>query len=253
MIDALHISESGLQATQKWIDSLSNNIANMNTAGYKKTSVSFKDMVSSSSESSASDLIQAKGLGTSISDNILDFSVGNLRVTDNPMEISISGNGFFEVTLDDGSLGYTRLGQLMINEDGLLSIDEFVLTDQIRVPPGVESLIINRDGTVTAIFDGADSILELGRIHVANINNTSALTRMGGAVFKLDENLSQMSLEVPGENGVGEITQGAIEMSNVTLVDEMTSLVLAQRAYQLNARIIQTADQVLETINNLRR
>ena len=259
MIDALHISESGLQATQQWIDSLSNNVANMNTAGYKKSVVSFRDLVSSPiAENGGTGSSQAvssqHGMGTAVVSSNVDFSAGSMRVTGRPLDLAISGEGFFEVVLDDGSFAYSRLGNLQVNTDGYITTtDGFVLSDNIQLPPGISDLTINENGNVVARFDDEGETLDLGQIQIASIANPNDLTSIGASLYKVSDDQVDVVMEVPGQNGVGNLVQGALEMSNVTLVDEMTSLVLAQRAYQLNARIIQTADQILETINNLRR
>lgn len=259
MIDALHISESGLRATQKWIDTISNNVANMQTAGFRKSAVNFSDMVRSSPESdptngSTGADTTSLGIGTRVSGSTIDFGMGAVQATNSPLDVAIQGNGFLEVERADGTLAYTRLGRLKVTSEGqLVSLNGLALSSDIRVSPDVEALEIQPDGTVRGRVGGTQEVLELGQIRLARISNPESMTNLGDGLFATTEASGDATLHIAGTDGVGGLLQGYLEMSNVDLVEEMTSLVLAQRAYQLNARIIQTADQVMETINNLRR
>ena len=258
MIDALHISESGLRATQKWIDTISNNVANMQTAGFKKSAVNFTDLVRGSDGAGGAQNTQeaadAGGIGTRIAANSTVFSMGSVQATNNPLDIVIQGNGFFEVVRADGSLVYTRLGRMKVTAEGLLSsANGLALSSDIRIPPDVEAIEIQADGTVRGRVGGTEDIIELGQVRVARISNPESMKALGDGLYATTEASGDATLHTAGSEGVGQLLQGHLEMSNVDLVEEMTSLVLAQRAYQLNARIIQTADQVMETINNLRR
>lgn len=256
MIDALTISQSGLKATQEWIDHISNNVSNMHTVGYKKTTVYFQDMVAADPQLSqtSSALNTQSGIGARLAEPMTVFSGGTMKATFRELDFAIQGSGLLEVELDDGSLGYTKVGSLRINDEGLLmNMSGNVLTDQIIIPPGYDRVEISRQGLVTAYFDEDSSSLDVGEIHLAQVANPEALTSIGSGLFVTNEKSGEATMLPAGEDGVGELLQGYLESSNVELVDEMTNLVLAQRAYQLNARIIQTADQILETINNLRR
>lgn len=256
MIEALHISESGLRATQSWIDNISNNVANMHTAGFKKTGVNFLDLVNKSSESSGNHIARddAGGIGTKISNVEIDFTEGSMKSTGRALDVAIQGRGFLEVINDDGSLLYTRLGSLNVNRDGLLTtISGLELSDQISVPPDVNSVEIRQDGILVATFADGSGELELGQLNLALIPNAGAMDYVGSGLFAVNDMSGDAMLIEPGTEGAGSFLQGFLEMSNVELVDEMTDLVLAQRAYQLNARLIQTVDQILETVNNLRR
>ncbi len=257
MIDALSISQSGLKATQEWIDHISNNVSNMHTTGYKKTAVYFQDMVAADSQMSqtaSTSLNTQSGIGARIAEPMTVFSGGTLKSTFRDLDVAIQGAGMLEVELEDGSLAYTKVGSLRVNDEGtLMNMSGNVLTDQIIVPPDYDRLEINPQGVVTAYFDDDSASIEVGEIHLAHIANPEALTSIGSGLFVTNEKSGEATMMSAGEDGVGELLQGYLESSNVELVDEMTNLVLAQRAYQLNARIIQTADQILETINNLRR
>ncbi len=257
MIDALHISETGLKSTQTWLDHLSNNVANMHTPGYKKTQVNFQDIVAAPTAiqtgNEAAGTRTFSGLGSKISAPMVDFSDGTLKATGRPLDIAVKGTGLLEVILDNGTFAYTRLGNLEVNSEGLLATNGgLALSDRIQIPDDVKKIEIKKDGMVMGIFADNNPPTELGRIQLANVINPNAFRPIGDSLYQTEEG-TEIILRQPGEDGSGEIQQGFIEMSNVNLVDEMTSLVLAQRAYQLNARLIQTADQILETINNLRR
>ncbi len=263
MIDALNISESGLHATQKWIDSISNNVANMQTVGYKKMSVTFANMVNQPATAAATSTPNAQqmntyGIGTQVSSVSSVFTSGSIKSTNRELDLAIQGNGFFEVVRSDGSFAYTRAGQFKINSEGVLTtIDGLPLSSDIRVSPDVSTVEIQADGRVKGHVASTGEILELGELRIANVLDSSTLKAVGNGLFVSDSLVSgesnQITLETSGTNGTGQLLQGFLEMSNVNLIEEMSSLVLAQRAYQLNARIIQTADQVMETINNLRR
>lgn len=259
MIDALHISETGLRATQTWLDHISNNVANMHTPGYKKMVVNFQDMISAPTSSqeqlSGAGKTKFTGLGSRLSEPSVDLAEGAISATSRPLDIAIKGRGLLEVVLDNGQFAYTRLGSLEVNNEGFLAVRGGpMLSDRIQVPADLKNIEIRKDGTIIGSYADSDAFseVELGRIQLADVANSSALRPIGNSLFQLDSDTSVV-LRQPGESGNGEIMQGFLEMSNVDLVSEMTNIVLAQRAYQLNARLIQTADQILETVNNLRR
>ncbi len=254
MIDALHISQSGLKATQEWIDQISNNVANMQTAGFKKSNVQFENLVSPTSEASASSGADQVGMGTRMKQPVIDFTQGPIKTTMRQLDLAINGNGFLEVVTENGDYAYTKLGRLMVNEEGYLAASNgLLLSDQIQVPVDAESIKIREDGVVSVTFADENSEIEIGEIRLAMMPNPDAMTVVGDSLYSVSETSGDTVLQTPGENGAGRLMQGYLEMANVELVEEMTNLVLAQRAYQLNARLIQTTDQILETVNNLRR
>jgi flagellar basal-body rod protein FlgG len=256
MIEALHISESGLKATQAWLDNISNNIANMHTSGYKSNVVSFNDLVSSPSNDNSDSInfSAQSGLGTRISAPSINFTAGSLKQTERSLDLSINGEGLFEIVMENGDFAYTRLGNFQINNEGYLTTGNgLMLSDRIQIPADVESISITEDGDVTGVFSENSGTVSLGKIQLASVINTTALHSIGDSLYQFKTENGEVILQTAGENGSGKLLQGFLEMSNVSLVDEMTNLVLAQRAYQLNARLIQTSDQILETINNMRR
>lgn len=270
MIDALSISESGLRASQKWIDTISNNVANMQTVGYKKMNVNFANLVSQVNTDSSSMLVNESvqdnvvgdktyGVGTQISNINSVFTNGSIKTTNNQLDFAIQGNGFFEVVREDGSLAYTRAGQFKVNSDGVLTTQQGLsLSSEIYISPDVTAIAVESSGAVKGHVSSTGELLDLGEIKLARITDPESLRAIGNGLYINDDSLaassgSSIMLESPGANGTGNLLQGFLEMSNVDLIEEMTGLITAQRAYQLNARIIQISDQVMETVNNLRR
>jgi len=252
MLEILQISENGLRANQTWLNSISHNVANIQTLGFKKSLVNFGELVNNSPQLKAvNNEIQFDGMGTKIISQIMDVGQGDMKTTNRALDLAIEGNGFFEIELDDETLGYTRVGRLTVNPEGRLTTQEgHPLTSEILIPIDSKNIKISSDGTVHADVSD-DQTIEIGKIQLVNFANPEHLKPIGNELYVPTE-LSGESEQSIGE-GHSKILQGFVEMSNVDLIDEMTNLLLAQRAYQLNARLIQTADQVLETINNLRR
>lgn len=259
MIDALYISTSGMNSQQHWIDVISNNVANINTPGFKRSQVEFSDMVYNDarlpeSESRQEPTSHMRGLGASVSATHQVFSDGELKPTQNPLDLAIQGNGFFEAMTESGEVIYSRAGQLRIDRDGYLCTQNGNrLSANIQVPPDAGNLLIDDKGVVTATIIGSSETIELGQLELARFTNADALRPIGDNQYLSTNESGEAYLGAPGEAGLGKVLQGFSEVSNVELSDEMTNLVLAQRAYQLNARVLQVADQLLETINNLRR
>lgn len=254
MIDALYISATGLRSQQEQIDVISNNVANMQTPGFKKSRVNFAEMTSAADPTQAAGAVQFSGGGTQVLSTLPIFSDGEMRQTQNPTDVAISGAGFFELENDAGEKVYTRAGQFRIDGEGYLtSIGGMRLAQGIQVSPDAKELRIAATGEITArLGDGAERT-QLGALEIASFPSADELTAVGQNAFAATEASGAPSFGKPGDAGYGKLQQGYLEMANVDLVDEMTNLVLAQRAYQLNARVLQAADQILETINNLRR
>lgn len=252
MLEIMQISENGLKANQEWINSISHNVANIQTPSYKKEIVNFGELVSAKSEPSSS-LANAthNGMGVSVESTMIDTRKGDIKATGRELDVAIDGSGFVEVELPNGDYAYTRLGRLSINEEGLITThDGLLLSSSIAVPAGASNFRVNERGLVS-VKVGDNENINLGSIDLVNFSAPEYLQPLGNERYLATEK-SGMPEELT-ENTSTRFLQGFIEMSNVDLIDEMSSLLLAQRAYQLNARLIQTADQILETINNLRR
>ncbi|WP_411993490.1 flagellar hook-basal body protein [Agarivorans sp. DSG3-1] len=256
MIDALYIAGSGIQTQQTYVDVISNNIANVNTIGYKRDSVSFSQVVSgdSSAQNAKANEGSYRGNGASVNEINSVFENGDLRATDSELDIAISGQGFLELVLDNGSHAYTRVGQLTVNADRNLSSQSgHVLSSNISVPLEAKSLKISSNGEVYAQLPEQTDLAFLGELELSRFTSVTKLESLGSGLYAANESSGSAYYGKPGEEGFGEVKQGFLEVSNVSMVAEMVNLVLAQRAYQLNARVVQAADQLMETANNLAR
>lgn len=252
MIDALYISENALRANQEWISKISHNVANINTPGYKRTDVQFMDMVASRGAVSGETV--SAGLGSKIQADRTDFQVGQLRQTGRDLDVAIDGPGFIEVVQKNGDAAYTTFGALTVTSDGRLSLaDGTPLASDIYVPSNATSVLIENGGAVKAVLDNGANVIDVGQLSLARFSSPQALTPIGQSMFIASEGSGDPVVHLPGEDGTGRVLQGYIELSNVDLVDEMSNIMLAQRSYQINARLLQVTDQVMETVNNLRR
>lgn len=260
MIDALYISATGLRSQQEQIDVISNNVANMQTPGFKKSRVNFAEISGVNGDAQSVTHPQFSGGGTRILSTTSLFSPGEMRPTQsasdytNVTDIAIEGNGFFELENADGEKLYTRAGQFRIDQDGyLVSTNGMRLAQDVQIPPDAIGLRISQAGEITARLGNDSERTQIGAIELTTFASSDALQTVGENMFAATEGSGAPSFGKPGDPGIGKLQQGYLEMANVDLIDEMTNLVMAQRAYQLNARVLQAADQILETINNLRR
>lgn len=254
MIDALYIAATGLRSQQEQIDVISNNVANMQTPGFKRSRVNFAEMTGDASGAAQAGAPQFNGNGTEILSTRTVFSEGEMRQTQVTTDFAIEGAGFFELESMAGDKVYTRAGQFRVNGEGyLVNANGLRLAQGVQVPPDATDLRVTPQGEVSARLGSDVERTVLGSLELATFPSADALASIGQNTFAPTEESGTASFGKPGDAGFGQLQQGVLEMANVDLVDEMTNLVMAQRAYQLNARVLQAADQVLETINNLRR
>ena len=255
MINSLYIAETGLNAQKIFVDVISNNIANTSTAGFKKSRVNFIDLVVDSNTSTPVNGNKNDHVyGVHFASIDQDFSQGSLKLTGHPFDLAIQGEGFLEISLNQQEVGYTRIGRLRINAEGdLVTLNGHKLTANIIIPPDVTNLIVEANGMVKGLLSGEEKFIELGQIELTRFTNPSGLFGGSEGIYRANDASGEKTAGIAGENGLGKIQQGYTEESNVSMVEEMVNLVVAQRGYQLNARVIQISDQLLETINNLRR
>lgn len=258
MLDAIYTSISGLQGQQQRLDTISNNLANVNTPGFKKARVNFADFlytpIGPAAEGAATGAPEVVGLGTRVAGMTQVFSQGDLRQTDRPLDLAIQGRGFFEVEMTDGALAYTRLGALRLNDLGeLVTQNGLRITSDVRVPSDATALFIAPNGEVSARVPDEDKPIVIGTLELAGFINAEALRPMGDGLYAATSESGQAFYGLPGEEGLGRLQQGFVEAANVDFVEELTELTMAQRAYQLNARVLQAGDEILAEINNLRR
>ncbi len=259
MFDALHIAATGMQAQQQSVDTIANNLANVNTVGFKKSRVSFTDLVSQQvalSGAGAAPLAAPAqvGAGVAISSVAKLFDAGDLKQTGSAFDVAIQGDGFLEVELADGTRGYSRGGTLEVNVDGVL-VDAAgnALRPGITVPSDATALVVERDGRVRISVADQALPIEAGQLELVRFPNPGGLVATGTGVYRASEASGEAITGRAGADGMGAVTQGYLEGSNVRMVDEMVSLMVAQRAYEANVKVIQASDEMLGMINALRK
>jgi flagellar basal-body rod protein FlgG len=260
MNDALYIAATGMHMQQKSVDTISNNIANINTAAFKKGRVSFEDLVyrdlagASQAIGGANPTRLFQGSGVAMTSILKSFTAGELRKTDNPSDLAVQGDGFFEVRGDDGVSAYVRGGVLSVDKDGFLTTTSgYTLRPEIQVGTDAREIKVQADGRVMA-RQGADGrMVEVGQMELVRFADTSGLQALGGNLYRPSERSGEPLRGRPGEDGLGTLSQGYVEASNVNLVEEMVDLMVAQRAYESSVKLIQAADEMLAMSNNLRK
>ena len=262
MIRSLWTSATGMQAQELNIDVISNNLANVNTSGFKKSRAEFQDLLYESmrpagAASSADTTIPTGvqlGHGARPSAVQKMFSQGDFQNTENELDWAIEGDGFFQIELPNGETSYSRCGEFKLDADGrIVNADGFLLVPQLTVPTDTVSITVGMDGTVSVIQADDPVPSEIGTIQLARFVNPSGLRSLGRNLFVPTEGSGDEIVGTPGQDGFGTIAQGFLEMSNVSVVDEMVNMITAQRAYETNSKVIQTADDMLQIANNLKR
>lgn len=262
MIRALYTAASGMNAQQSNIDNIAHNLANVNTTGFKKSRVEFEDLVYQQTRAAGTPTATTAeapvglevGLGTRQVASARDFSTGNLKVTGAPLDVAIEGRGFLQVTLPSGETGYTRAGSLHLSAQGqLVTAEGYAIEPQITIPENATSITISRDGIVSVLAAGDSAAQQVGTIELAAFQNPAGLRGLGGNLFGVTTASGEPTNGVPGSDGLGTITQGFLEESNVSVVEEMVNMILGQRAYEANARVVKAADEMLAQVNNLSR
>jgi flagellar basal-body rod protein FlgG len=266
-IQALNSAATGLRALSTRIDVVANNLANAETNAFKRSRVNFEDLMyitlkQPGATNAAGDIAPAGifvGLGTRISNTQLDLEQGSLERTDRQLDVGISGQGFFKVkvlsTVGNGE-AFTRNGNFFVNKDGELVLgmkDGYKLIPPINIPPNATEINISADGVITVLQAGQTAPTNVGQFKLAQFVNPQGLDILGGSLYQATEASGPPLESNPGEDGAGELLQGHLEGSNVDPVKELVTLIKTQRAFELNSQSIQTADQALQTIGNLRR
>lgn len=257
MISALYVSKTGLAAQDKQLSTISNNLANTGTVGFKRDRAMFEDLLyqiqrqPGAKETQDSQLPSGLqiGTGTRVVATQKQFSQGNLQVTEQPLDVAINGRGFLQVLQSDGTLAYTRNGQLQLSAEGqLVNSDGLVLEPAITVPQGTNTITIGKDGSVNGYTPGTATPQQLGNITLADFVNPAGLQAIGGNLFVETVASGNPQQGTPGENGIGQLLQGNLEGSNVDIVEEMVNMITTQRAYEMNSKVVSTADQMLQNI-----
>lgn len=262
MMRSLWTAATGMAAQNMNVDVIANNLANVNTAGFKRGRANFQDLMyqqikAPGAEASAAGTqlpsgIQI-GLGVQTASVSQNFSEGSFQTTNNKLDLAIKGRGFFQVLMPSGDLAYTRAGAFSVDAQGqLVSADGNIVQPAITIPADVLSINVAEDGTVSVEQPGSVSTV-VGQIQLVDFINPGGLTMLGSSMFQSSNASGEPITGNPGTNGLGGIGQGMLEMSNVNMVEEMVNLIAGQRAYEMNSKAIQAADEMLQTANSIRR
>jgi flagellar basal-body rod protein FlgG len=260
MFDALYIGATGMQAQQAHVDAIANNLANVNTPGFKKSRVSFSDMVVGAAAGHASRpengafVNSSWGIGVQAASVTKVFNGGDLKKTESPTDLAILGDGFLELAMPDGSRAYARGGTLKTNAEGLLATQAGVpLKPGLSMPDNVEALLVSNTGRVQVRLAGQASPVDVGQLELVRFANAQGLLAQGDNVYRSTEASGEPIAARAGEDGTGTLAQGFLEGSNVKLIEEMVDLMVAQRAYEASVKVVQASDEMLGMINALRR
>lgn len=260
MMGSLYSAATGMKAQQLNIDVTSNNLANVNTYGFKKVRAEFKDLMyrtaleagAPMSSGTAVPIGQQIGMGVRNSATNRIFTQGELQQTENPFDFTIEGEGFFQIQRPDGTVAYSRDGAFKMDAAGqVVTSDGLLLVPQITVPQGATNFQVSPDGNVTVKM--GNDVSTIGQITIARFVNPAGLTSVGKNLFEANLASGQAQIGAPQEAGFGSLQQNMVEMSNVKVVEEMINLIVAQRAYEANSKSVQTSDEMLGLANNLRR
>ncbi|MCX6623890.1 MAG: flagellar basal-body rod protein FlgG [Acidobacteria bacterium] len=263
MIRALYSAGSGMTAQQTNIDNIAHNLANANTVGFKMRRTQFQDLLYQSliqpgSAAGSQTVVPAGlqlGLGTRPSSNEIIFSQGSFSTTQNPLDLVIQGRGFFQVRRPSGDLAYTRAGTFQLDRDGnIVTSEGDALEPQLTIPPEAQSVSIGADGTVSYTQPGQTAAQLAGQIQLANFANPAGLNSIGGNLYKPTDASGEPTVGTPGgQEGLGSLLQGYVEQSNVSVVEEFINMIVSQRAYEANSKVVKAADEMYQEVNNLTR
>ena len=260
MMHSLTTAATGMQAQQLQLDTISHNLANVSTNGYKKSHAVFEDLMyqnmrqagANSSEQTQLPTGLQVGLGVRAVANARSYTQGNLQQTGNNFDLAIKGQGFFEVQMPDGTNAYTRDGSFQIDATGrIVTNNGYVVQPGITVPATAQNVTIAPDGTVSVSLPGQATPQTIGQIQVANFVNPAGLDPKGENLFAETAASGTPTTGAPGTNGMGSVQQGFVETSNVNVVEELVAMIQTQRAYELNSKAIQTSDQMLQRLGQL--
>lgn len=260
MISALWTSATGMNSQQTNIDTISNNLSNVNTSGFKKSNINFADLIYTNMKEAGTPNAQGAevptgieiGHGSKVNSTQKIFTQGNIKNTDAPLDMVIEGDGFFRVQLPDGNFAYTRDGSFKRDSNGnVVTSDGYQLDPGFQIPQEATDISITSDGTVNAKVDGENE--QLGQIQLYRFSNPSGLSSEGRNLYSQTVASGEAMQGTPGQAGFGTINQGFLEMSNVKVVEEMVNMIAAQRAYETNSKAIQASDEMLQTANQLKR
>ena len=252
---ALWAAKTGLDAQQTEMAVISNNLANVNTTGFKEDRAAFEDLLYQNQTQAGADTSQTTqspsgmsiGTGVQVVATEKDYSQGSLTHTGNPLDVAVQGQGFFQIQMPDGTLAYTRDGTFQTNAQGqLVTSSGYLVQPGITIPQGAQSVTIGNDGTVSVTLAGQSAATQIGQLQLANFINPPGLQPIGQNLLVQSAASGAPQTGSPGTNGLGTLTQGQLESSNVNVVEELVNMIQTQRAYEMNSKAISTVDQILQ-------
>lgn len=259
MIRSLWIAKTGLNAEQTRMDVIANNIANVNTTGYKRERAVFADLLyqnlrqAGAQSSQQTELPSGLQIGTGVRTVATErlFSEGNLTQTSNPLDVAINGRGFLQVLLPNGELAYTRAGNLELNNQGeLVTPEGYPVQPTITIPQGATSVTIAQDGTVSVTLPGQTQSQQIGTFQLSTFINPGGLQAIGDNLYQETTASGPATTGQPGINGIGTLRQGYLETSNVNVVQSLVDMIATQRAYEVNSKMVQSSDQMMQYANS---
>ena len=260
MMRSLWISKTGMEAQQTQLDTISNNLANASTNGYKRSHAVFEDLMyqnlrqagANSTDQTTLPTGLQLGLGTRAVATSRSFNQGNLQQSSNPLDLAVSGQGFFEVQMPDGTTGYTRDGSFQVSPTGtLVTNNGLTVQPGITIPANATSVSVAEDGTVSVVLPSTTTPATVGKLSIANFNNPPGLEPRGQNIYAETAASGTPTAGTAGLNGLGTIKQGFVETSNVNVVEELVGMIQTQRAYELNSKAIKTSDDMLARLAQL--
>jgi flagellar basal-body rod protein FlgG len=261
MLRSLYTAATGMDAQQTKLDIIAHNLANTSTTGFKRARADFEDLLSETIRSATAPTAQGGGrpealqigLGVRTATTTRSFDQGDMTATENPLDIAIEGNGFFRIHRANVDFAYTRAGNFRVDATGRLVTQTGEIVDPaLNVPQDATSVTIRGDGTVLAQVPGRSDPTELGTIHLSMFTNPGGLEALGSNLYGATAASGEPTMAKPGEQGAGTLSQGYLENANVKAVEEMVDMITTQRAYEMNSKVIQSADQMLQRLTQLR-
>ncbi len=262
MLRSLSTSATGMIAQQFTVDVIANNLANVNTPGFKKSRAEFQDLLyqtigatgATGSQQARVPVAVQLGHGSRLTATQKLHSQGNSMTTGNPLDLLVEGNGYFQVSLPDGQVVYTRDGSFKMDADGsVVTSDGYPIEPAVTVPEDASEIAVDAEGRFTVRLPGQSEPQEIGQVELARFVNPSGLEAIGRNLYRVTGASGEPILAIPGQEGIGLISSGYLEMSNVQVVEEMIALITAQRAYEISSKSIQTSEEMLAIVNDLRR
>jgi flagellar basal-body rod protein FlgG len=261
MLRALNTAATGMEAQQLRIDIIANNLANVNTTGFKRSRGDFQDLLYQTLRAPGLAAASGRelptglqvGLGTRPVATLKVFTLGELRQTGSPLDLAVEGNGFFQIRQPNNEIAYTRAGAFRTDRQGrIVTADGYLLEPGLTLPPDAQNVVIAPDGTVSVQQPNQKDAVEVGKIQLVSFVNPAGLESIGRNLYRPSMASGEPIPGTPGENGLGTVAQGFLEGANVKVVDEMIEMIVAQRTYEINSKVIQAADQVLQKMSNIR-